>query len=42
MVCVENDPLFPDEILEAGRKSLQERKVEHEIEIYSNVPHGKT
>lgn len=40
MVCVENDPLFPEDILEAGKKTLQDRKIEHEIEMFSNVPHG--
>ena len=42
MVCVENDPLFPEEILEFGKKTLQDRKIEHEIDVYSNVPHGMT
>ncbi len=41
MACVEDDPLFPAEVLEAGRKSLAANKVEHEIEVYSGVPHGK-
>lgn len=40
MACVENDSLFPEEVLEAGRKSLEKNKVEHEIEVYKNVPHG--
>jgi len=37
----ENDPLFPDEILDFGRKSLAENNTEHEIKTYSGVPHGK-
>lgn len=41
MACVEDDPLFPTEVLQAGRKSLETNKVEHEIEVYSGVPHGK-
>ncbi|KAK6359835.1 hypothetical protein TWF696_000969 [Orbilia brochopaga] len=39
-VCVENDGLFPDEVREAGRKDLQERNIDHEIKVYSGVPHG--
>jgi len=40
LVCVEDDGLFPPEVLEAGRKSLEENKIEHEIEVYPGVPHG--
>ncbi|KAK4982005.1 hypothetical protein LTR66_009540 [Elasticomyces elasticus] len=40
LVCVEGDSLFPDDVREEGVKSLQERKVEHEVKLYSNVPHG--
>lgn len=40
LACVENDTLFPEEILNAGRKSLETNKVEHEIEVYKKVPHG--
>lgn len=40
MVCVENDQLFPDDVREAGRELLGERKVEHEIKVYPGVPHG--
>lgn len=38
----ENDQLFPEDILERGRKHLQEQNVEHEIETYPAVPHGKS
>ncbi|KAF8541012.1 dienelactone hydrolase family-domain-containing protein [Trichophaea hybrida] len=38
--CVENDPLFPDEIREEGLKLLQERNIEHELKVYKGVPHG--
>lgn len=38
---IENDQLFPDDIREAGRKSLEERKVEHEIQVYPGMPHGR-
>lgn len=38
----ENDPLFPEEILEDGRKHFATSNVEHEIKTYSNVPHGES
>ncbi|KIW16123.1 hypothetical protein PV08_06174 [Exophiala spinifera] len=40
MVCVENDPLFPAEILEDGKKDFATSNVEHEVKMYSAVPHG--
>lgn len=40
MVCVEDDPLFPDEVREVGHKALEEKGVEHEVKIYPGVPHG--
>ena len=38
--CSENDQLFPEEILDTGRKHLATSNVEHEIKTYSGVPHG--
>lgn len=40
VVAVEQDTLFPDDVREAGKKALQEKGVEHEVEVYSGVPHG--
>jgi dienelactone hydrolase len=40
IVAVENDPLFPEEILDVGRKHLATTAVEHEIKVYKGVPHG--
>ncbi|KAH0843865.1 dienelactone hydrolase [Fonsecaea pedrosoi] len=40
MVCVENDPLFPDEVLDVGRKHLASSSIDHEIKTYPEVPHG--
>ncbi|KAI9724744.1 MAG: hypothetical protein M1812_000019 [Candelaria pacifica] len=40
MACVENDQLFPDDVREEGRKVLESKNIEHEINVYSNVPHG--
>lgn len=41
LICVENDPLFPGEVLEDGEKWLKENGVEHEIDVYGDVPHGE-
>lgn len=40
MKCPENDPLFPDEVREEGKKFLESNMIEHSIRVYSNVPHG--
>ena len=40
VVAVESDPLFPDEEREAGVKRLQEAGLEHQVEVYKDVPHG--
>lgn len=40
MACVENDQLFPDDIRIAGQQALEKNMVEHEIKVYSGVPHG--
>lgn len=40
LIGVENDPLFPGEILEAGKKQWHETAVEHEVNVYPGVPHG--
>ena len=40
MVCVENDQLFPDEVRIAGKEHLEKERVEHEVKVYSSVPHG--
>ncbi|CAK7234262.1 hypothetical protein SCUCBS95973_008876 [Sporothrix curviconia] len=40
MVCVENDPMFPDEVRTAGEDYLSEHNVEHEVQVYPGVPHG--
>lgn len=42
IVAIENDSLFPDEIREAGKKVLDEKKIEYELELYQSVPHGKS
>ncbi|KAK4033746.1 protein AIM2 [Parachaetomium inaequale] len=40
VVCVENDPLFPDEVRIAGEEYMSENGVEHEVQVYPGVPHG--
>jgi hypothetical protein len=42
MNITENDQLFPEEILEEGRRYLQANNIEHEIRTYPGVPHGKS
>lgn len=40
MACVENDSLFPDAIREHGRAALELNGVDHDIKVFSGVPHG--
>jgi dienelactone hydrolase len=40
VAAVSQDSLFPDEVREAGVKKLQEKGVEHEVQVYPDVPHG--
>lgn len=40
IVAVEGDSLFPDDVREEGRKALEAKKLEHEVKVYPNVPHG--
>ncbi|PSR81847.1 dienelactone hydrolase family protein [Coniella lustricola] len=40
IVCVENDPLFPDEVRKHGEDYLSKSNVEHEVQVYPGVPHG--
>ena len=42
MNITENDQLFPEEILEEGRRYLQANNIDHEIRTYPGVPHGKS
>ncbi|KAF7532629.1 hypothetical protein G7Z17_g13612 [Cylindrodendrum hubeiense] len=40
LVCVENDPLFPDSVRMAGEDSMSLASLEHEVSVYPGVPHG--
>lgn len=42
LVCVQNDPLFPDEIRQAAIETFEKNQVEHEVKVYPEVPHGQT
>ncbi len=41
MVCVESDPMFPDEVRTVGEDYLSKHNVEHEVQVYPGVPHGE-
>jgi dienelactone hydrolase len=41
LVCVETDPLFPDDVRTAGEDYMSKNNVEHEVQVYPGVPHGK-
>ena len=40
MVCVEQDPLFSDEVRVAGKECLEKERREFEMQVYEKVPHG--
>ena len=40
VVAVEDDALFPDEVRDEGQKAMEERGLDHELKVYSGVPHG--
>lgn len=40
VVAVEDDPLFPNEVREEGKKAMEENKLDCEIKVYPKVPHG--
>ncbi|KAI1107136.1 alpha/beta-hydrolase [Jackrogersella minutella] len=40
LVCVEDDPMFPDEVRETGENIMSKENVEHEVQVYPGVPHG--
>ena len=41
MVCVENDPMFGDDVRTAGEDYLAKNNVEHEVQVYPDMPHGE-
>ncbi|KAH8166099.1 hypothetical protein CIB48_g2131 [Xylaria polymorpha] len=40
LVCVESDPMFPDEIRISGEEAMSKSNLEHEVQVYPGVPHG--
>ncbi|KAJ1326630.1 dienelactone hydrolase family protein [Microdochium nivale] len=40
LVCVESDPMFPDEVRTVGEDTMNKTGVEHEVQVYPGVPHG--
>jgi dienelactone hydrolase len=41
LVCIENDPLFPDEVRTSGEDTMSKDNLEHEVQVYPGVPHGE-
>lgn len=41
IVCVENDPLFPEDVRTVGEDAMASANLEHEVRVYPGVPHGK-
>ncbi|GJC98385.1 dienelactone hydrolase [Colletotrichum higginsianum] len=39
-ICVENDPLFPEEVRTHGEDVMSKANLEHEVQVYPGVPHG--
>lgn len=42
IICVENDPLFPDEVRTVGEDAMASANLEHEVRVYPGVPHGES
>jgi len=40
MICVKNDPLFPDDVREQGKTAWELSGIEHDVKVFSDVPHG--
>ncbi|KAK7750902.1 hypothetical protein SLS62_007165 [Diatrype stigma] len=40
LVCVEDDPMFPDDVRTAGEDVMSKNNLEHEVQVYPGVPHG--
>src|SRR5690606_12868980 len=42
IVCVENDPLFPEDVRKLGEDAMASANLEHEVQVYPGVPHGES
>ncbi|PHH66942.1 hypothetical protein CDD81_5294 [Ophiocordyceps australis] len=40
LVCIEDDPLFPDAVRAAGEDLMSDANLEHQVQVYPGVPHG--
>jgi len=40
MICVRDDPVFPEEVIVAGRESFRKHGLRHKVAFYDDVPHG--
>ncbi|EGX93727.1 Dienelactone hydrolase [Cordyceps militaris CM01] len=40
LVCVEDDPLFTDEVRTLGEDTMSKANLEHQVQVYPGVPHG--
>ncbi|KAK8089880.1 dienelactone hydrolase [Apiospora hydei] len=40
LVCVESDPMFPDDVRTQGEDMMSKAGLEHEVQVYPGVPHG--
>lgn len=40
VVAVEDDPLFPNQVRDEGKKALEKKGLKHEMHVYPGVPHG--
>jgi dienelactone hydrolase len=40
LVCVESDPMFPDDVRTKGEDIMSKNSLEHEVQVYPGVPHG--
>ncbi|EGY18317.1 hypothetical protein VD0002_g9566 [Verticillium dahliae] len=40
LVCVEDDPLFPEHVRTFGEDAMSKANLEHEVRVYPGVPHG--
>ena len=38
LVCVEDDPLFPNAVRSAGEDAMSDANLEHEVQVYPGVP----
>jgi len=40
IISLRDDPVFPEEVIVAGRESFRKHGLRHKVEFYDDVPHG--